>query len=142
MLNGKMPYVDYVDNKGPITYLLYIFPNLFGEKYYYLIGITELIILFFISLYFIKKTCNAFNVKNGVFVNVLYSALLLGYNGWLGITGGSSEELSLPFIWISIYLWARYINSENKYKYADWYYGFLLGILFSFTFFFSYEYLY
>lgn len=118
VLNGKMPYIDFVDNKGPITYLLFAVSSLMGE---FPNGIFIIcFVLSFISLLSIMNVCKKLNIK------YRYLTVLLFLAFYACITkGGFTEDLAVPFIVLSFDLLIGFYKKPNKYL------GFEFGILFS-----------
>jgi hypothetical protein len=114
IIRGQMPYRDFVDNKGPLTYLMSV-PGLFLGGFTG-IWITE-IILYFITVLFAYKTAlffgNHYNALLGtIFTFVVLLSFLFLYAG--------TEEYSLPFLMISLYIFTKYYFSlETEIKFTE-----------------------
>lgn len=129
ILQGKTPYLDYFDHKGPILYLL----NALGQ---WLISgrcgifILQIISLSVFVLYLYKLAC-LFISSSLSFVLVLVSLGILGvfFEG-----GNLTEEWNLPFLIIPLYYSISYfcngINSPHPIKYS-----LIYGLCFGFAFF-------
>ena len=99
ILQGKLPYVDLFDNKGPYLYLInalgqWIIPGRWGLFILQSISLTT-------TLYFLYRTsCLFCNTKKSLLITVLSLFLLAGcYQG-----GNHVEEWMLPFLAIGFYL--------------------------------------
>ena len=62
ILNGKMPYLDYVDNKGPVLYLLFALSSLIGPFPWDVFLLT--VISVFASLIIINEICKDLSIKH------------------------------------------------------------------------------
>lgn len=129
ILQGKIPYVDIFDHKGPILYFI----NAFGQ---FLIsgrlGIFCLqIIGLFIVLFFLFKTANLFVGKFISFVSVLIT--LFVYGGVIQ-EGNQCEEWMMIFFSISLYYILKYFT-ENSTNEHHWFYSGVYGLCFGMTFF-------
>jgi hypothetical protein len=105
---GLLPYRDFVDNKGPLTYLLSV-PGLFLGKFTG-IWITEIILLFITGL-FSYKTALFFGDRNKALPATVFSFVVL--LAFFKVYAGT-EEYSLPFLMISLYLFTKYYFSKNR----------------------------
>jgi hypothetical protein len=122
---GYLPYRDFVDNKGPLTYLISA-PGLYLGGFTG-IWITE-IILMCISVFFAYKTALLFDRGNR-YITLLGTAfsfvVLLAF---FSVNAGT-EEYSLPFLMISLYIFAKYFFSPKQ----EIRFGELVILGFSFT---------
>lgn len=120
LLHGKTPYLDFVDNKGPVLYLLYAIPNLFnnGILVYFLLQI----ITVFIALIFIGKIAKLFKVKQPLVLQILYlivySALTtydefscVSFRGY-----GFTEDICAPLWIIAFYFSLKYIKGQYNHN--------------------------
>lgn len=112
IFQGKVPYRDLYEQKGPILYLLYGIGSLFSANSFHGFFMIE-VALFTTFLIFAYKTSNLYVDKT----ISLFLTIPLG----IGIciskafkTGGSAEELMLPFIMCSLYLTLRDIKSGTN----------------------------
>jgi hypothetical protein len=108
IIRGQLPYKDFVDNKGPLTFLLSV-PGLFFGRFTG-IWITEIILLF-ITVLFAYKTALFFGNKYKALMGTVFSFIVL--LAFFTINAGT-EEYSLPFLMISLYLFTKYYFSQKQ----------------------------
>lgn len=115
ILEGKIPYRDMFDHKGPLIYLINVIALLITNKYVSGLWIVELIFLF-ISTILIYKTTNSilenekYNIF-GLFVATLYVFTIQSTN--MLEFGNFTEEYAQPFIFFSLYIFIKYIKSSK-----------------------------
>lgn len=127
MMTGKIPYVDFIDHKGPYCYLLTGLAYKFSHTTFAGIFIVEVICMF-LFLLLINDTIKLYSDKNyfGLFPFVSFS--IVSSRGF--VHGGSMEELSLPILMFALYTLIRYIR-KNEISYpVILLNGFLAGVLF------------
>jgi hypothetical protein len=123
IIRGQLPYVNFVDNKGPITFFLNI-PGLFLGGFTG-IWFTELLLMY-ISILFAYKTALLFGDKNKALIGTVFSFVIL--LSFLTIYAGT-EEYSLPFLMVSFYIFTKYLLSkEMNIKFSEL---IVLGICFA-----------
>jgi hypothetical protein len=109
---GQLPYRDFVDNKGPLTYLINV-PGLLiggGGVGFTGIWITELILMWG-SVLFAYKTALFFGGKYKALMGTIFSfAALLPFF----IVNAGTEEYSLPFLMVSLYIFTKYFFSPKQ----------------------------
>jgi hypothetical protein len=108
IIRGQQPYRDFVDNKGPLTYLLSV-PGLFLGRFTG-IWITEIILLF-ITVLFAYKTALFFGEKCKALMGTVFSFIVL--LAFFTVNAGT-EEYSLPFLMVSLYLFTKYYFSQKQ----------------------------
>jgi len=108
IIRGQLPYRDYVDNKGPLAYLISV-PGLFLGKFTG-IWITEIILLF-ITVFFACKTALFFGNRDKALLGTVFSFVVL--LAFFNVNAGT-EEYSLPFLMISMYLFTKYYFSQKQ----------------------------
>jgi len=108
IIRGQLPYRDFVDNKGPLTYLINV-PGLFLGGFTG-IWITELIFLF-VSVLFAYKTALFFGGGNKAFLGTVFAFVVL--MAFFTLYAGT-EEYSLPFMMISFYIITKYHFSIKR----------------------------
>jgi hypothetical protein len=123
IINGQLPYGDFVDNKSPLTYLINV-PGMFFGGF---IGIwfTGLIFLF-VSILFAYKTALLFGDKRTALWGTVFSFVvsLVFFTVYTG-----TEEYSLPFLMISLYLFTKnMLSGEQELKFIEL---IILGICFA-----------
>ena len=105
---GHLPYRDFVDNKGPLEYFLSVPGLLLGG--FTGIWITELILMC-VSVFFAYKTALFFGDKFKALLGTLCSfAVFLCF---FTVSAGT-EEYSLPFLMVSLYLFTKYYFSPER----------------------------
>jgi hypothetical protein len=105
---GQLPYGDFVDNKGPFAYLLSVPGLMLGG--FTGIWITELILLW-VSVFFAYKTALFFGNKHFALTGTACSfAVFLAF---FTVCAGT-EEYSLPFLMIALYIFTRYYFSPQQ----------------------------
>ena len=126
MMDGQVLYKDIFDHKGSFIFLLYGFGSLIPC----FVGILLIqITFFFVSLWFVYKIgCLYLGRVYAFFVAVVYSLYFLLYNG----SGGSAEELALPFFLISFYFFLKYVQKGGVH---DPFWMLIHGMMVSFVFF-------
>lgn len=110
IFQGKVPYRDLYEQKGPILYLLYGIGSLFSANSFHGFFMIE-VALFTTFLILAYKTSNLYLDKT----ISLFLTIPLGIGICISSafkTGGSAEELMLPFILCPIYLTLRDIRSN------------------------------
>lgn len=124
ILQGKMPYVDIFDHKGPLLYFI----NALGQKLIPgRIGILILQTLSLgIALFFLYKTARLLTSRLGSFIAI--GAVLILFIGLI-TDGNLSEEWMLPYLSLSFFLSVRHLiaNPDVRFPGRD---AFLLGLCF------------
>ena len=109
---GMVPYQDLFDHKGPILYFIYAFADWLyrGVVGVYILQIVSLAV----CLEFLYKTVTLFSSRrNAYIVNAVFLVCFLEtIEG-----GGLTEEWSLPFLFIAMYLAIKSVL-QDKFKYA------------------------
>lgn len=126
MKEGKIVYKDIFDHKGPILFFIqmlgqYIYEGRLG------IFLLEVLALFISNIFLYKTTC-LFTTNKKSLLSVLVSMIFMSY---FIETGNYSEEYSLPFLSICLYLAMKWLKSENKFSKKIYFYSFIYGICFA-----------
>lgn len=114
MLNGKIPYRDLFEQKGPLLYLIYGIGSLISARSFLGIFILETI-SFTLFLYFCYK-CTHLVVQNRLSLLSIPLMAFLVLNVRNFADGGSAEEFCLPFLMISIYHLIKIFREETPTK--------------------------
>ena len=121
MENGMMPYTDTFDHKGPLIYLL----NWLGNRISYYQGIWFIeVFSLFITLVFSYKTARFFCSRLfslGTLVIVIAS-LTNYFEG-----GNFTEEYAMPFIAVSVFIFADYFLNDTITRFRLCACGFCFG---------------
>jgi hypothetical protein len=120
---GQLPYKDFVENKGPLTYLISA-PGLYFGRFTG-IWITELLFMF-VSVFFAYKTALFFGDKYKALLGTIFSIVVL--LAFFYVSAGV-EEYSLPFLMISFYVFTKYYFSPKQE--ASFFELVILGICFT-----------
>ena len=105
---GFLPYKDFVDNKGPLIYLF----NAAGLRLGGFTGIWILeLLLMCISVLFAYKTALFFGDRLKALLGTAFSFIVL--NAFFTVNAGT-EEYSLPFLMISLYIFTKYFFSQKQ----------------------------
>jgi len=105
---GYLPYRDFIDNKGPLAYFLNVPGLLLGG--FIGIWITEIILLF-VTAVFAQKTALFFGTRNKALVATTFTFVALQP---FFIVNAGTEEYSLPFLMISLYIFTKYYFSPKQ----------------------------
>jgi len=120
---GQLPYRDFVDNKGPLTYLFSAIGLRLGG--FTGIWIIELILMC-VSVFFAYKTALFFGDKFKAFLGTVFSFIVL--LAFFSVNAGTGEY-SLPFLMISLYIFTKYFfSSKQEVSFVEL---IILGICFS-----------
>ena len=123
---GQVPFRDFVDNKGPLVYLIST-PGMFLGGFLG-VWLTELIFMF-ISVLFAYKTALFFGEKKYAFWAVIFSFIV--FQSFFYEAAGT-EEYALPFIMISLYIFVKYFFTQKE---PPFYELLILGICCAVSFF-------
>lgn len=129
ILQGKIPYVDIFDHKGPVLYFInalgqFLIPGRLGIFLLQIIGL-------FTTLIYLFKTANLFVSKLISFLSVLIT--LFVYGGVIS-EGNQCEEWMMIFFAISLYYSLNYFTKDNSMPH-QWHYSLIYGLCFGLTFF-------
>jgi hypothetical protein len=100
--------MDFVDNKGPLAYLISV-PGLYLGGFTG-IWITELILMC-VSVFFAYRTAILFGSKFKAIMGTFFSFMVLIMFFYVN---AGTEEYSLPFLMLSFYIFARYFFSQRQ----------------------------
>ena len=110
MMNGVVPYRDLLEQKGPLLYLLHGFSWLISHNTFLGVYFLESICASFF-LYYSYKTISLYCGKKTVFLIPILSAIC--YSSLPFKDGDSAEELSLPFLAVSIYIIMKSLKEKD-----------------------------
>ena len=105
---GQVPFRDFYDNKGPLLYLMSA-PG-FALGRFTGVWITELIFIC-VSVFFAYKTALFFGSRAFAFTGVVLSFIV--FQRFFELAAGT-EEYSLPFMMISLYIFTKYYYAGKK----------------------------
>lgn len=125
LLEGKIPYVDFFDHKGPSLILLEAIGQLIAP-YRAGVLVLELFHIFF-TLFFLWKTSK---LLLGKIEALVAPTILLLFIKYVFSGGNNTEEYSLLYVSISLYFFCRllFLNEEIRWKHS-----FVIGLCFAFV---------
>lgn len=132
MMNGKVPYLDLFEQKGPTLYLIYGIGYLFSHTTFLGVFIIQCI---FIStfLYYIGKITDLFCTdKIKYIVSPIFLVVILTSLSYTN--GGSAEEFCFPMFAISLYYYLLFLKTKqitNKTLFVN---GLIAGLVFTIKF--------
>lgn len=129
IIQGRTPYVDYFDHKGPILYFINALGQLFisGNSGLFILEIIATFVVFVFLFKSAKKVCD-----NAVSAWLAFIVGLFLY--WItGKCGNTCEEWELLAIVFALYYTLTFIHNENIISPLKL--GFILGLCFAFCFF-------
>lgn len=126
ILNGKMPYVDYYDNKGPLTYLFFAFIALF-DNYKISVFVAQLIINF-ISIIILGAFFKEIDAKRGRLACII---LFFVYYVFISRDPGLyTEDIVMPLILLAyLFCYKLMMNYEKQGK-LNLKYSYVISIAF------------
>lgn len=127
ILQGKVPYVDLFDHKGPVIFLIWALGIFIGNGTKWGIFILQVLSLS-ICLFYINKILD-FLGATFLKKSFVYVAFLFVFCGVL-VEGGLTEEWSLPWTMYDIFVALEFIYKKTKH--SPCFYAFLFGIQFAF----------
>jgi hypothetical protein len=119
---GQVPFRDFYDNKGPLMYLISAPGMLIGG--FAGVWITELFLMC-VSVFFAYKTALFFGGRSAAFLGVACSFIV--FQSFFYEVAGS-EEYSLPFMMISLFIFTKYFFTKKE---PPFYELIILGMCFS-----------
>jgi hypothetical protein len=123
LLDGKVPYIDFFDHKGPVIFFIEAFGQIFFE---YETGAFFLqVINLFLVLVFIDKTSRILISQPKSYLVIL---LFLTFFVKTIQEGNCTEEYSLISLFITLYVTFRYYFATNKMAAIN---GLVIGLCFS-----------
>jgi hypothetical protein len=105
---GFLPYRDFVDNKGPLEYLISV-PGL-ALTGFTGVWLTELLLMW-VSVFFSYKTALFFAEK---YFALIGTALAFSLTYPFFYVNAGTEEYALPFLMVSLYLFTKYFFSPER----------------------------
>ncbi|MDR2480977.1 MAG: hypothetical protein LBD07_01610 [Spirochaetaceae bacterium] len=110
---GRVPFKDFYDNKGPLLYLISA-PG-FALGRFTGVWITELLFMF-VSMIFAFKTALFFGKRKEAFAGVTLSFIIF-QTFFYEVAG--TEEYVLPFMTISLYIFTKYYFCAKKIVFSE-----------------------
>ena len=123
MLQGKMPYLDFIDNKGPIQYFVYAFTALVFDFPWGIFLFSA--VLLFVSLILLEEICKRLRIPHAFWILPLY----LFFYVCICSSGGMTEDISLPLTLAALLVYLDFddLLRQGKLRFSA---GFAMGLLF------------
>lgn len=118
LLHGKIPYVDLVEQKGPVLYLLYALIALLSPKSCFGIFLLE-VISFSGFLYYSGKIAAIYLGKSRLIYLVQLALAVLTCTSRAFAHGGSVEEISLVFFAYGLYSVLRAVHAGQALTFRE-----------------------
>ena len=99
MLNGKIPYVDLYEQKGPVLYFIYAFVALFSQRSFFGQYLLEVISVG-LFLYYSGKIAGIYLGKNSLYIYPIEAALACIVCTTAAFTHGGSVEQMCLFMFV------------------------------------------
>lgn len=125
MKEGKIVYKDIFDHKGPILFFIQMIGQFICEGRFG-IFILEVFSLFITNIFLYKAT-NLLTSNKKAFFCTIISMICMSY---FIETGNYSEEYSLPFLAICLYLAIKWLKGNNQFSKKNYLYSFIYGLSF------------
>lgn len=127
MFAGKVPYVDFIDHKGPYCYLLTGLSHYINPTGFIGIFLFEVICMF-VFLYLIDQSIKLYTDHKYYGLYPFVAFAIVSSRGF--VHGGSIEELSLPFLMFGLFSLLYYLK-KNEISYALIFFnGVVAGLIF------------
>ena len=128
LLDGKIPYRDLFEQKGPLLYFVFAFIALFNNPFI-VIWIIE-IICFSIFLFYSYKIANRFLNSMYSYIAIVILSVLIVTSRFFYMPGGAVEEYSLPILAYFLYCMFAYVVDKKQFTLArSLIIGLLVGIM-------------
>lgn len=111
MFNGKVPYKDLFEQKGPLLYLIYGIGYLISHDTFLGVYLLEVISYTIFGFFLFKIARTYLNQFYALLASVLTLAIISGSISF--VQGGSAEEFCLPFVASNIYFFIKIINEND-----------------------------
>lgn len=120
IFNGKVPYKDLFEQKGPLLYLVYGIGYLMSHDTFIGVFILEIISYTFFAYFIYLISKEYINSIYSLVTTILTSAIIADSVAF--VQGGSAEEFCLPLIAISMYSYIKVMKEHDfsrKYLYIN-----------------------
>lgn len=111
ILDGKVPYRDLFEHKGPLIYFMHTFGALFSRESF--IGVFILQVIFFaVCIYYMYKTAKLFTTTKASYVCAALAGAVC-CTSYCFKYGDNAEEFCFTFLIVSLYYLLRYFKSAD-----------------------------
>lgn len=128
MLDGKVPYRDLFEQKGPIVYFLFSFICLF-ENSFRMVFLVEIMCLAIFLFYFFKIVRKHTDDITSILVTVVV-AFLVSTSAYFVVGGGAVEEYFLPALAYMMMCFIEFLHENKMFsKKRTFTWGVLMGVI-------------
>ncbi len=110
ILSGKVPYRDYIEQKGPYLYFLHALAALISYTSFTGVWLIEVLTMW-ISMCFAYRIIRLYTDEPCLYLFPLAASLICGTECFAH--GDSAEELMMPFLCFSMYIFLRYLKNSQ-----------------------------
>ena len=112
ILDGRVPYRDLFEHKGPLIYFFHAFAALIDRHSF--IGIYLLEVIFFtVTLFFMLKTARLFTGERSAYITTLLAGAVC-CTAFCFKSGDNAEEYCFAFLVVSLYYFIRYFKAADR----------------------------
>lgn len=112
IIDGKVPYRDLFEHKGPLIYFMHAFAALIDRNSF--IGIYFLEVAFFaVTLYYTFKSIRLFTTERASYIATAISGALMCTTYCFKV-GDNAEEFCFAFLMVGLYHLLRYFKAADK----------------------------
>lgn len=120
LMNGYVPYIDLIDNKGPLLYLLYGIAWLFDNNGFLGVYILQSLFVALSVIYTYRLSLLFVNRKHVAFIIAISSPLPMLLNRFYALNydfgGGGPDEFCRSLMIVSLFYFTLYYLIPEKYK--------------------------
>ena len=128
MTEGKIPYLELFDHKGPLLFFVEYIGCLLTPESYTGVWLLEILTICG-TLYISCRTLRLLSDnRTSIFISVIFTYFLCGWKVWQG--GNFSEEYALPWISAALYVFLHFFKTHT---YKSWHI-IILGLSFTAVF--------
>jgi len=112
ILEGKVPYRDLFEHKGPLIYFMHAFGALIDDSSF--IGIFILEVIFFaVAIYFMYKIARLFTGSTPAYLSSIIAGAVC-CTTYCFKSGDNAEEYCFTFLIVSLYYLLRFFKASDK----------------------------
>ncbi|MBQ1284978.1 MAG: hypothetical protein IIY19_00870, partial [Lachnospiraceae bacterium] len=111
MLEGKLPYRDLFDHKGPILYFIEYLGLRFSHGKTDGVWILEVLNLLWTSALMFRLGLLAAKNRSSCYLAVMMTVIVCGWKVWQG--GNYTEEYALPWITMTALVFSRFFQTGS-----------------------------
>lgn len=116
ILAGKVPYRDYIEQKGPYLYFLHAAAALVSFTSFTGVWIIEVVTMW-VSMCYAYRIIRLYTDASCLYLFPLAAALICGTECFSH--GDSAEELMMPFLCFSMFIFLRYLKQNHLPSFAE-----------------------